>query len=160
MVKSFLKSSKSILLIKEDESQKAHALAVAHCLLFSQQVLMTSSHERDPMHTVIRGLLGFHMYATEFWLDYLLEYLKFGYGLLLREQFFTLSCHIADNFESMESGMGFAENIPPDPRLHVIYHSHPSLYRMARVVLSEQSKVLLETVLVKGIALSLQLQIR
>ncbi|KAL7799057.1 hypothetical protein V8C37DRAFT_407477 [Trichoderma ceciliae] len=145
-VRDFLKGSESEIMIKEDESQTRHGLAAVRCLLSSQRVFAPSYSETNRNSRVLRGLHGFHMYATEFWVKYLLTHHERDHDHLFKSDFYDLSCRLAENFGNMESDAGAVENGQLDPRLADIRQKHYPLYKMAQSVLLEQSRGLLEAV--------------
>ncbi|KAH7014541.1 uncharacterized protein B0I36DRAFT_355736 [Microdochium trichocladiopsis] len=74
IVDLFLQSSSSTLRISSTEAALEHTQVVSSCLIHSIMSLPgTESYEKSL--SVIKGLHGFLIYATEYWADYLQEYL-------------------------------------------------------------------------------------
>lgn len=71
MQSRFLQSHSSNLLIDEYETLQEHGLATVACLLSGLTVFNNSYQEYDRQLRLIKGLHGFHVYATEYWTDYL-----------------------------------------------------------------------------------------
>ncbi|QYS94528.1 hypothetical protein H0G86_001857 [Trichoderma simmonsii] len=145
-VRDFLQSSDTALLVTESESQKRHGLATVRCLLSGQQIFAPLYPDSERTLRVLRGLHGFHMYATEFWADYLLSSLKFDQAQFFDSEFFTLSCRLAESFIAAETNCEDADGSPSDPRLTLIRQKDYRLYKMVKVVLLEQNKEAIEVV--------------
>lgn len=84
------------------------------------------------------------MYATEFWIDYLLEHLKLDQDLLLKSDFFSLSCRLAEQFETIEPNKTATGNEPPNPHLTDLRQKHWPLYNTVQTVLFERGRKTLE----------------
>ncbi|UKZ83454.1 hypothetical protein TrVFT333_011263 [Trichoderma virens FT-333] len=71
-VKDHLKSAESAMALKEAYALCEHSVASITCLLAGFRIFDTTydSNERDLK--ILRGLHGFHIYATEYWLEDLL----------------------------------------------------------------------------------------
>ncbi|KAL7814679.1 hypothetical protein V8C44DRAFT_325861 [Trichoderma aethiopicum] len=145
-VRDFLQSTDSALSITIHHSQRQHGLATVHCLLSCQQIFAPPYPETQRVGRILRGTHGFHIYATQFWVDYLLESLNFDQSRFFDSEIFVLSCCLAEAFPSSRpspSGLGDDEL---DPRLGLIRQRHYSLYLMAKGVILEQNKSSLEDV--------------
>lgn len=136
----------------KDESQRRHGLATINCLLSSQKVFAPSYSEAESTLRVLRGLHGFHMYATEFWVDYLLAHVEFDEILWFESKFFRSSCLLAENFASMEPDKEAMGNDSSNLHLTAIRQKHYPLYKMARMILLEQNKEMLEATSIHGTA--------
>ncbi|KAK0760217.1 hypothetical protein N5P37_007298 [Trichoderma harzianum] len=143
-VRDFLQSSDTPLLVTEIESQRRHGLATVRCLLSGQQIFSPLYPDSERTLRVLRGLHGFHMYATEFWADYLLASLEFDQAGFFESDFFALSCRLAENFIAAETDCEAADSGPSDPRLALIRQKDYRLYKMVKVVLLEQKKETIE----------------
>ncbi|PNP53072.1 hypothetical protein THARTR1_06282 [Trichoderma harzianum] len=84
------------------------------------------------------------MYATEFWVDYLLASLEFDQAQFFESDFFALSCSLAENFVAAETNCEAADGSLSDTRLAPIRQKHYPLYKMAKVVLLEQNQETIE----------------
>ncbi|KAK4075423.1 transcriptional regulator family: Fungal Specific TF [Trichoderma aggressivum f. europaeum] len=145
-VRDFLQSSDTALLVTDIESQRRHGLATIRCLLSGQQLFATSYSDSERILRVLRGLHGFHMYATEFWTDYLLASLEFGQAQFFDSDFFALSCRLAKSFTGSKPDCEATDSSLSDPRLALIRQKDYRLYKMVKVVLLEQNKEALEVV--------------
>ncbi|KKO99583.1 hypothetical protein THAR02_08317 [Trichoderma harzianum] len=119
-VRDFLQSSDTTLLITENDSQRRHGLATVRCLLSGQQIFAPLYSDSERTLRVLRGLHGFHMYATEFWVDYLLASLEFDQAQFFESDFFVLSCRLAENFIAAETDGEAADGSLSDQRLALI----------------------------------------
>ncbi|KAI0840034.1 hypothetical protein F5Y06DRAFT_246496 [Hypoxylon sp. FL0890] len=73
-VKEFLQSSSSGLVIDEREAVAEHGIATITCLLSGLDVFAKASQNDTKYLRVARGLHGFHVYSTEYWIEYLLSH--------------------------------------------------------------------------------------
>ncbi|PKK46107.1 hypothetical protein CI102_10510 [Trichoderma harzianum] len=149
-VRDFLQSSDTALLVTESESQRRHGLATVRCLLSSQQIFAPSFPDSERALRVLRGLHGFHMYATEFWADYLLSSLELDQARFFDSEFFALSCRLAENFIAAETDGEAADGNLSDTRLALIRQKDYRLYKMVKLVLLEQNKETIEVVSIHG----------
>ncbi|KAM6486972.1 hypothetical protein HDV62DRAFT_402187 [Trichoderma sp. SZMC 28011] len=145
-VRDFLQSSDTALLVTENESQRRHGLATVRCLLSGQQIFAPLYPDPERELRVLRGLHGFHMYATRFWVDYLLPFLESDQDQFFESDFFVLSCRLAENFIAAETDCEAADSSLSDPRLALIRKKDYRLYEMIKVVLLEQNKEIIEVV--------------
>lgn len=70
----FLQSTSKGLNIKENETLQQHGAATVTCLLSGFNVFCHTYAEQDRALRVAKGLHGLHVYATEFWTEYLLSW--------------------------------------------------------------------------------------
>lgn len=145
-VRDFLQSSDSALSITIHHSQRQHGLATVHCLLSCQQIFAPSYSEAQRVGRILRGTHGFHIYATQFWVDYLLESLDLDQSRFFDSEIFVLSCRLAEAFTSSRPSSEGLDGDELDPRLGLIRQRHYSLYLMAKGVILEQNKGSLEDV--------------
>lgn len=147
---SFLQSSDTALLVTENESQRRHGLATVRCLLSGQRIFAPLYPDPERELRVLRGLHGFHMYATRFWADYLLAFLEFDQDQFFESDFFALSCRLAENFIAAETDCEAADGSLSDPGLAPIREKDYRLYKMVKVLLLEQNKEIIEVVSIHG----------
>lgn len=121
-----------------------HGLAAIRCLLASQPIFASEYLEGDRALRVLRGVYGFQMYATEFWIDYILEHFALDEDLLFKSEFFFLSCRLAEHFELIDPNEVAAEICPPNSRLIRLRQKHYSLYNAIQTGLLEKSREMLE----------------
>lgn len=84
------------------------------------------------------------MYATEFWIDYILELLELDQELLFESEFFLLSCRLAEQLEGIEPNEVAVENGPLNSRLIRLRQKHYPLYKAIQTGLMEKSREMLE----------------
>ncbi|KAL7801430.1 hypothetical protein V8C43DRAFT_312589 [Trichoderma afarasin] len=151
-VRDFLQSSDTTLLITEHESQMRHGLATVRCLLSGQQIFAPLYPDSERTLRVLRGLHGFHMYATEFWADHLLTSLEVDQAQFFESNLFALSCRLAGNFVAAETDGEAADGSQSvsDPRLALIRQKDYPLYKMIKIVISEQNKETIEQASIPG----------
>jgi hypothetical protein len=70
---SYLQTPQSTLLITEDRVIREHGIASVTCLLSGLKVFQPDYPHFDRSLRVLKGLHGFHIYATEYWVDYILS---------------------------------------------------------------------------------------
>ncbi|EGR47804.1 uncharacterized protein TRIREDRAFT_35552, partial [Trichoderma reesei QM6a] len=128
-----------------------HGLATVHCLLSCQQIFAPPYPETQRVGRILRGTHGFHMYATHFWVEYLLGYPELEETRFLESEMFVLSCRLAKGFTGATPSLEEIRGEELNPRLALIRQRHYPLYKMAKRVILEQKKDTLEHVLIKGI---------
>ncbi|KAL7914862.1 hypothetical protein GGI35DRAFT_161583 [Trichoderma velutinum] len=143
-VRDFLQSSDTALLVTELESQRRHGLATVRCLLSGQQIFAPLYPGSERVLRVFRGLHGFHMYATEFWVDYLLASLEFDQDQFFESDLFALSCRLAQNFTGSKTDCEAVDGSLSDSRLTLIQQKDYPLYKVVKMVLLEQNKETIE----------------
>ncbi|KAL7897605.1 hypothetical protein HDV64DRAFT_285923 [Trichoderma sp. TUCIM 5745] len=141
-VRDFLQSS--TLSITANESLMRHGLATVRCLSASQSIFASDYSETDRTLRILRGVFGFHMYATEFWIDYILEHLELDQDLLFKSDFFLSSCRLAEQLEAIEANEVAMGNDPLNSRLNILRHKHYPLYNTIQTVLLERGRKTLE----------------
>jgi hypothetical protein len=141
---SFLQSS--VLSITANDSLMRHGLTTVRCLLASQAIFASSYPEDDRALRVFRGVYGFHMYAVEFWIDYILEQFELDRDLLFKSDFFALSCCLAEQLGPLEPDRIAVENSPPNSRLISLRQKHHPLYNAIQSERMEKSKEMLEDI--------------
>jgi hypothetical protein len=90
------------------------------------------------------------MYATHFWVEYLLGYPELEETRFLESEMFVLSCRLAKGFTGATPSLEEIRGEELNPRLALIRQRHYPLYKMAKRVILEQKKDTLEHVLIKG----------
>ncbi|KAL7916576.1 chromatin remodelling complex Rsc7/Swp82 subunit domain-containing protein [Trichoderma velutinum] len=146
-VKEFLQTPSSSLIVTEEESLQEHGLATVSCLLSGLQIFSRAYPEQTRCLRVIKGLHGFHVYATEFWIEYLLSSIKCAGEAHKNSPLFFLACKLADALDKM-SGSTTSQEIksPPnglDDRTSLL-QQHPILYKHVEAALKGRSLKRLE----------------
>ncbi|KAL7903755.1 hypothetical protein GGI35DRAFT_472889 [Trichoderma velutinum] len=106
---NFLRGSDTALLVTGNESQRRHGLATVRCLLFGQRTFAHVYLDAERALRVLRGLHGFHLNATEFWVDYLLSSLEFDQTRFFESEIFELSCRLAEIIKGAKIGCAAAD---------------------------------------------------
>lgn len=73
---SYLSSPDSKLLIREDKVITSHCVAVTTCLLSGMEVFHSLYSETDRLSRVMGGIHSLHLYANEYWVDYMRDVLE------------------------------------------------------------------------------------
>ncbi|KAK4071005.1 uncharacterized protein Triagg1_6372 [Trichoderma aggressivum f. europaeum] len=148
-VKEFLQTPSSSLIITQEESLQEHGVATVSCLLSGLQVFNSTYSEQTRCLQVIKGLHGFHVYATEFWTEYLLSSAKCTGGDPDKTSpLLVLACRLADALDEA-SGPTISEGAKsPLNGLNdgmSFMRQHPTLYRHVESALKGRSLKRLET---------------
>ncbi|KAK0724039.1 hypothetical protein B0H67DRAFT_640615 [Lasiosphaeris hirsuta] len=140
-VKEFLQTTSNVGL---DEHSMAHeqGQAIASCLLSGLEVFSPTYHPTDPKKDrslrVIRGLHGLHVYATEFWVEYLLLVAASDKGLDTTSRFFKRSIQLSKSLNSLQRAGDLSSILQSlDSRLAHL-ESHRELFCAARNILAER----------------------
>ncbi|KAL5120621.1 hypothetical protein ACEQ8H_001369 [Pleosporales sp. CAS-2024a] len=80
-VKHFLQTSSSAVSLSEKQTMQEQGIATLCCLLSGIQVLTKPSDEHTKFLRFVKGIHGFHVYATEYWTEYLLANAALSHGL-------------------------------------------------------------------------------
>ncbi|CBX99800.1 hypothetical protein LEMA_P073890.1 [Plenodomus lingam JN3] len=106
-VKHFLQTSSSAIILREEESLNEHGIAAVSCLLSGLQVMNESYDEQKKMLRFVKGIHGFHVYATEYWTEYLLANARTTGGL--KKGLVEVATRLADVLDKLEdtSPLGF-----------------------------------------------------
>ncbi|PTB44819.1 hypothetical protein M441DRAFT_299452 [Trichoderma asperellum CBS 433.97] len=141
-VKEFLQTSSCSVTIHEQEALQEHGVAAVTCLLSGLEVFNTTYDEQTRYHRVVKGLHGLHVYATEYWTEYLLSRAKYASGLEASSVLFRLACQIADKLNETADLTRIKQiEIQPivqDERLAYL-QQHPILCERVRAALDARS---------------------
>ncbi|QYS92918.1 NACHT domain-containing protein [Trichoderma simmonsii] len=147
-VKEFLQTPSSSLTITQEESLQEHGVATVSCLLSGLQVFSKVYPEQARYLRVIKGLHGFHVYATEFWTEYLLSSVKFPRGDPENTSpLLVLACKLADTLSETSSPAISEEAKSPPNGLNdrmSFLRQHPILYEHVEAALKGRSLKRLE----------------
>jgi hypothetical protein len=99
-VKDFVQASSSNLVIREEEVLQQHATAVLACLISGLDVFSGGFAESLQASRVIKGIHGLHIYATEYWTEYLLSEVT-RHGGSSDNCVFRLARQLANKLESL-----------------------------------------------------------
>ncbi|KAL7964170.1 hypothetical protein HDV63DRAFT_398832 [Trichoderma sp. SZMC 28014] len=141
-VKEFLQIPSCSLSIDEREAHQEHGVAVVTCLLSGLEIFNEAYNKHVRYHRIVKGMHGLHVYATEYWTDYLLSSAKEIGELEENSTFFLLACQMADKLklipdltvvEQKETQSGVQ-----DDRL-VYLQQYPILYNQVKASLGARS---------------------
>ncbi|KAK3345804.1 hypothetical protein B0T25DRAFT_460566 [Lasiosphaeria hispida] len=114
-------------------------LVIASCLLSGLQVFRPSYPEQERPLRVLKGFHGLHVYASEFWVEYLLLTAASEKGLDTSSKFFARSTQLATDLNSLRQ----VEDPPLDTKTLdsrlVHLESHSEVFRAARSILAERA---------------------
>ena len=142
-ITSYLQSSDSKLGLNQSDAAYEHGLASVTCLLSGARVLCPSTTEQSRLLRVIHGLHGFHLYATEHWIGYILMAAADDSNNPSRSEFLDQSCELARALEKQprkscdhEGEATLPEEI--DKCLVALREKHGALYNLAKAILQER----------------------
>ncbi|KAK0658014.1 hypothetical protein B0T16DRAFT_319952 [Cercophora newfieldiana] len=140
-----LQSPDSNIGLNEYGVAQEQGLVVASCLLSGLEIFRPGYPERDRSLRVLKGFHGLHLYATEFWVEYVLFLAASHHGLDVESKFFELSIQLARYLNSLPPGDGPLSEQTEDSRL-VHLDRQPDLQNAAsriladRITMSEQDR--------------------
>lgn len=131
---SFVQSPSSNLAICEEDVLQQHATAILACLISGLDVFSNeySEHSRD--FRVIKGIHGLHVYATEYWTEYLLSEASRHSGITSATCVFRLAHQLENKLKSRAPPhvpMDEPAEAHSDERL-LLLEQHPSLQQFVR----------------------------
>ena len=148
----FLQTSSSSLVINEQEALQEHGIATITCLLSGLEVFSKPYEEQTKCLRVVKGLHGFHVYATEYWTEYLLSYAVFAGGLDTNSSLLVFAYRLADRLEEAVSPTTAkevdSESRMLDERLTSL-RQHAALYEQVERALKARSLKRLESELLQ-----------
>ncbi|KAK2037492.1 hypothetical protein LZ31DRAFT_170235 [Colletotrichum somersetense] len=100
-VKLFLESSSISMIITEDTTLPEHSSAILACLLSGCDVFGSTYNEHERQERVLKGIHGFHVYATEYWTDYLLSRVSTASDSGEKCHFIHLGCNLAERLDGI-----------------------------------------------------------
>ncbi|KAH8803560.1 hypothetical protein F5884DRAFT_904077 [Xylogone sp. PMI_703] len=156
-VKEYLQSSSSNLIINGPEALIEHGRAAITCILSGLEVFNQTYPEHTQCVRVIRGLHGLHLYATEYWAEYILSYAASTNGGDLNSPLFIFACQLASKLD-VEVNLATEEvstskeveskSDVSDERLELLQQL-PSLFNHVKTFLEARSLQRLETELLQ-----------
>ncbi|RGP69068.1 nacht domain-containing [Fusarium longipes] len=72
-VKEFLRTTSKQIVITRNQALQEHGIASVTCLLSALETFGSQYPQQERLLRVAKGLYGLHVYATEFWTEYLLS---------------------------------------------------------------------------------------
>ncbi|KAH6855598.1 hypothetical protein B0I37DRAFT_424156 [Chaetomium sp. MPI-CAGE-AT-0009] len=140
-VKDFVQSSSSNLVIREEEVLHQHAAAVLACLISGLDVFGEGYPEHSKALRVIKGIHGLHVYATEYWTDYLLSEASRHGGMSSDTCAFHLARQVASKLEEFAPynvQQGDSDLGHPDDRL-LLLAQHETLQKHVKRSLNSRT---------------------
>ena len=86
--------------MREEDSLNEHGIAAVSCLVSGLQVMNESYDEQQKLLRFVKGIHGFHVYATEYWTEYLLANARITGGL--KETLLEVATRLADILDQLE----------------------------------------------------------
>ncbi|KAI0861248.1 hypothetical protein F4860DRAFT_174568 [Xylaria cubensis] len=141
-VQEFLESSASSLSITEEQAVEEQGIAAVACLLSG---LRTFTKPHDDMLRnvqVARGLHALHIYATEYWTEYLFRHLELLGSGVSTSKLIDLTDSLSQWLDSVAiqtlEEPAEAKPSTPSPRLELL-KNYPSIQKQARIAISARS---------------------
>ncbi|KAK1948821.1 hypothetical protein LY78DRAFT_751832, partial [Colletotrichum sublineola] len=100
-VKEFLQSSESVVSLDMFNQVQDRGLSIAACLLSGLEVFQSTTPSLDRRLRVLRGFHGLHVYASDYWVEYLLAVAASEHGLDTTSKFFRRSHELAMALNSL-----------------------------------------------------------
>ncbi|KAK3940960.1 hypothetical protein QBC46DRAFT_259770 [Diplogelasinospora grovesii] len=152
-VKDFLQQSSSNLVIHEREALQEHAMATITCLISGLDTFSEMDRGQSKYLRVVRGIHGLHVYATEYWTEYLLSEAKSETGLNPESPLFRLAVDLTskldEKIDPSAAQNSTSELNLPDARLALV-QQHKVLYKhMERALRARSVKNLQQELLEK-----------
>jgi hypothetical protein len=123
-------------------------VATVTCLLSGSDVFSETCQEQTKCLRVVKGLHGFHVYATEYWTEYLLSHTMSNGGIDASSAFFVLVCQLAQKLNEAADPTTLIETDSEanlsDERL-VLLKQHAVLYNLVDKALKARSLKRLES---------------
>ncbi|KAF2868791.1 hypothetical protein BDV95DRAFT_630472 [Massariosphaeria phaeospora] len=144
----FLQSCQNGVAITQHEALREHGLATVTCLLAGLQVFNAAYNEQTRLLRLVKGVHGFHIYATEYWTEYLLNEGATSGGLDPTSSLCTLATQLTSKLEGTVSSTALThikDNAATlDERLKYL-HNHEILRRHVECALLSRSRKRLES---------------
>lgn len=143
-VKDYLQTDASPMVITEADAMYCHSMTATACLLSGIQVFASGYDHQTRLLRLVKGLHGLHVYATEYWTEYLLSVFSgdFTPPLTVVE----LAVRLANTLELDCASEGIIEM--QDTRLENL-RSHPILLKHVSWALNARSQKRLDQEIMK-----------
>ncbi|KDN69904.1 putative NACHT domain-containing protein [Colletotrichum sublineola] len=139
-VKEFLQSSESVVSLDMFNQVQDRGLSIAACLLSGLEVFQSTTPSLDRRLRVLRGFHGLHVYASDYWVEYLLAVAASEHGLDTTSKFFRRSHELAMALNSLRQSENqeMAEKVVGSKIHHL--KSHPEISAAAAAIMSERAE--------------------
>lgn len=148
----FLQSTQARISISERVAVREHAIASVTCLLAGLRIFHEDFDERVRLLQLVGGVHGLHVYATEFWIEYLLSDAALTNGFDISSDLFALASQLAQRLSASRTDPLFKKlTVQPsdvDERLQ-LFQQHELLYEHMKAALNARSRKRLEIELVQ-----------
>lgn len=140
-------SAQGLISISERAAIREHATATVTALLAGRRIFEESFDERIRLLQLVRGVHGLHVYATEFWIEYLLSDAKLSSGLDVFSNLFALASRLAKDLSTNS-----LYPLPKELTIHPVdiderlqlFQEHHLLYEQMKAALNSRSRKRLE----------------
>ncbi|KAH8890574.1 hypothetical protein GQ53DRAFT_794643 [Thozetella sp. PMI_491] len=133
----FLQSPSTTPGISEQDSLLEQSIACVTCLLSGLEVF--EHHDEQARYLrVVKGLHGLHIYATEYWTEYLLTHVASTFGLQTTSCFFSLVQRLAGKLDLSADPYAYKETPVAEERLKFL-QEHPIIYRQVERAVQARS---------------------
>jgi hypothetical protein len=140
---SYLQTPQSKILITEDQVIEEHGIASATCLLSGLEVFQPDYPCSLRSLRVLKGLHGFHVYASEYWVDYILSIVTSHYALSQSPLLSSVVNDLSGKLDSLGGSCNALDNkddsIPSENGLNLL-KGHKGLYANAMAALEARSR--------------------
>ena len=147
----FLQSSS--LGINERQALSDHGIATITCLLSGLQVFNGAFNEQTRPIRLIKGVHGLHVYATEFWTEYLLSEAEATGGPEISSPLLAMAFRLADRLNETVATTASIKCIDAtndnNERL-LFFQGHKALYKHIGAAMEARSSKRLEMELLSG----------
>jgi hypothetical protein len=140
---SYLQTPQSKLLLTEDKVIREHVIACLTCLLSGLKVFQPEYPHLDRSRRVLKGLHGFHVYASEYWVGYILSVLASHDGLSQPERLSSIIhdlSKILDNLGESCNALDNKDNSTPSEKSLDLLKVHKGLYANALAALAARPR--------------------
>lgn len=148
----FLQSTQARISISERVAVREHATATVTCLLAGLRIFHEDFDERVRLLQLVRGVHGLHVYATEFWIEYLLSDAALTNGFDVSSDLFALTSQLAQRLSAGRTDpLSKKLTVLPsdvDERLQ-LFQQHELLYEQMKAALNARSRKRLEIELLR-----------
>ena len=143
----FLQSPSSNLLLDKNEALLEHGIATVACLLAGGQRFLAPHSENVDYSAVVKGLHGFHIYATAHWHEYLIYHVGTLGGTHNQSSLLDLANRLSVMLDehdiSVINGLQAKDPAMRDKRLDAL-EAYPNLIKLVKRTLVSRSQKRLE----------------
>jgi hypothetical protein len=140
---SYLQTPHSKILIAEDKVIREHCIASVTCLLSGLEVFQPDYASSARSLRVLKGLHGFHVYANEYWVDYILSIVTLHDTLRKPPLLSLVANDLSRKLESLDKSYNALDNkedsIPSEQGLDLL-KEYKGLYACAKAALEARSR--------------------